>query len=60
MVCPFQSAYDLSKAWGKGLSLRVAHDSGHSASEPSTSKLLTEVSDCLGKYAPVPLLMSPG
>ena len=38
-----QSAHDLVKAWGKGIRLHVVDDAGHSAKEPGTLKVLTEV-----------------
>jgi hypothetical protein len=39
-----RSAYDLKKAWGEGLVLKMVDDAGHSAKEPGTRKLLVEVS----------------
>jgi proline iminopeptidase len=38
-----RSAYDLKKAWGEGLVLKMVDDAGHSAKEPGTRKLLVEV-----------------
>jgi len=44
-VCPARSAFDLRKAWGKGLNFKVVDDAGHSATEPGISKLLSEAAD---------------
>jgi hypothetical protein len=39
-----RSAYDLKKAWGEGLVLKMVDDAGHSAKESGIRKLLVEVS----------------
>jgi hypothetical protein len=39
-----RSAYDLKKAWGEGLVLKMVDDAGHSAKEAGIRKLLVEVS----------------
>jgi proline iminopeptidase len=44
VVCPMRSAWDLHKAWPEA-ELRVVHDSGHSAFEPSTARELVKATD---------------
>jgi len=39
-----RSAYDLKKAWGEGMVLKMVDDAGHSAKEAGIRKLLVEVS----------------
>jgi len=39
-----RSAFDLKKAWGEGLVLKMVDDAGHSAKESGIRKLLVEVS----------------
>jgi hypothetical protein len=58
MVCPVglashllltdqaKSAYDLKKAWGEGIQLKMVDTAGHSAKEVGIKRLLTEV--CAG------------
>lgn len=38
-----RSAFDLKKAWGDSLRLKIVDDAGHSAKEVGIKRLLTEV-----------------
>lgn len=44
MVCPFESAWDLHKAW-PGAKLEIIPDAGHSASEPGILDALIRATD---------------
>jgi len=46
LICPFRSAWELSRAW-PGADLRVIADAGHSAFEPGIRAALVEATDRL-------------
>ncbi|MES9939251.1 MAG: prolyl aminopeptidase [Candidatus Thiodiazotropha sp. 6PLUC2] len=47
LICPMQSAWELSQAWPGG-ELVIVPDAGHSASEPGTSSALVQATDRFG------------